>query len=87
MLNLTGAGTLSVRRIALELGRRFGVEPEIVGQEAETALLNNASRCHSLFGLPRVSLEEMLDWIAHWIRIGGPLLDKPTHFEVRNGKF
>jgi len=87
VLNLTGPGTLSVRRIALEFGRRFGVEPEIVGQEAETALLNNASRCHSLFGLPRVSLEEMLDWIAHWIRIGGPLLDKPTHFEVRNGKF
>jgi len=87
VLNLTGPGTLSVREIAWEFGRRFGVEPDIVGHEAETALLNNASRCHRLFGLPRVSLEEMLDWIAHWIRIGGPLLDKPTHFEVRDGKF
>jgi nucleoside-diphosphate-sugar epimerase len=87
VLNLTGPGTLAVRQIALEFGRRFGIEPEIIGREADTALLNNASRCHRLFGPPRVGLEEMLDGIAHWIRIGGPLFDKPTHFEVRNGKF
>jgi nucleoside-diphosphate-sugar epimerase len=87
VLNLTGPGTLSVREIARQFGARFGIEPVLIGQEAETALLNNASRCHELFGPPRVSLDQMLDWIAHWVAIGGPSLDKPTHFEVRDGKF
>jgi nucleoside-diphosphate-sugar epimerase len=87
VLNLTGPGTLSVRKLAIDFGRRFGIEPVFTGREAETALLNNASRCHALFGLPRVTLDEMLDAVAHWITAGGRLLDKPTHFEVRNGRF
>lgn len=87
VLNLTGPGTLSVRELALEFGRRFGIKPVFTGREADTALLNNAARCHALFGLPRVTLGEMLDWVAHWIVLGGRLLDKPTHFEVRNGRF
>jgi hypothetical protein len=29
----------------------------------------------------------MTNWIADWIRRGGEIWDKPTRFEVRNGKF
>jgi len=29
----------------------------------------------------------MLQWVAHWVMIGGPTLEKPTHFETRDGKF
>jgi hypothetical protein len=28
-----------------------------------------------------------MDWIAHWIKKGGPMLNKPTHFEAQDGKF
>jgi len=28
-----------------------------------------------------------MDWTAHWIRIGGENLGKPTHFEAQNGKY
>ncbi len=87
VLNLTGPETVSVRDIAGEFGRRFGVKPVIAGEEAPTALLNNASRCHALFGKPDVSVEQMIDWIAGWIRAGGASLDKPTHFEIRDGRF
>ena len=87
VLNLTGPETLSVREVAEEFGRRFGREPILEGAEAPDALLNNASRCHQLFGRPLVSLAEMMDWIADWIREGGPLLDKPTHFQTRDGRF
>lgn len=87
ILNVTGPGTLSVRQLALEFGQRFGIEPILIGEEEPTALLNNASRCHQLFGLPEVTVEQMIDWIASWIRAGGTLWDKPTHFEVRDGKF
>jgi nucleoside-diphosphate-sugar epimerase len=87
ILNLTGPETLSVRWIARQFGQRFGVEPVIEGNEAPTALLNNASHCQAVFGYPEVSVEQMIDWIAEWIRQGGSSWAKPTHFETRDGKF
>ena len=87
ILNLTGAGTVSVRELAREFGLLFGVEPIFEGLEAPTALLNNASLCHRLLGPPSVPDEQMIAWVAHWIKSGGRTLDKPTHFEVRDGGF
>jgi nucleoside-diphosphate-sugar epimerase len=87
ILNLTGPETLSVRWLSQELGRRLGVEPVLVGEEQPTALLNNASRCRERFGDPTVSVETLLDWVAHWLCIGGETWDKPTKFQVRDGKF
>lgn len=87
ILNLTGPETISVRAVAKRFGELFGVEPAVEGAESENALLNNAARSHGLFGYPTVSLEQMIEWTAHWIQIGGPSLNKPTHFETRDGKF
>ena len=87
ILNLTGPETLSVRWIAERFGEIFGVEPVFEGTEADTALLNNAGRCHQLFGYPSVTPRQMIEWIAAWIQAGGPTLGKPTHFETRDGKF
>jgi hypothetical protein len=87
ILNLTGPETLSVRRVAERFGEHFGVAPVFQGTESETALLNNASRCHQMFGYPSVAVNQMIEWTAHWITIGGPTLDKPTHFETRDGRF
>ncbi|MFN3652824.1 MAG: NAD-dependent epimerase/dehydratase family protein [Armatimonadota bacterium] len=86
-LNLTGPETLSVRALAHRFGELFGREPRIVGQEAETALLANASKAHALFGYPSVPLERMIEWAAHWLQSGGRTLGKPTHFETRDGKY
>ena len=86
-LNVTGAETLSVRQIAEALGQRLDVSPQFSGAPAETALLSNSSKCHALFGAPRVSTPQLLDWVAQWVRQGGRLLAKPTHFAVRDGKF
>jgi hypothetical protein len=41
----------------------------------------------ALFGAPAVSVEEMIDWTANWISGHGHTYGKPTHFEVRDGKF
>jgi nucleoside-diphosphate-sugar epimerase len=87
ILNLTGPETLSTRWIAEEFGRRFGVEPVFSGQENPDALLNNAARSHELFGLPTVTPGELIDWIAAWVSCGNTLLNKPTHFDVQDGKF
>lgn len=87
ILNLTGPEIISIRWLATRFGEIFGKVPVFEGTEANTALLNNAARCHQLFGYPRISLEQMVQWVAHWVEIGGRTLGKPTKFEVRDGKF
>ncbi len=87
IVNVTGPETVSIRWAAERFGACFGIEPVFEGVEADTALLNNASRCHRLFGYPSVTLEQMIEWTAEWIRGGGPTLNKPTHFETRDGRF
>ena len=87
VLNLTGPETVAVRWIARRFGEHFGVEPVIEGKEADTALLSNAARCHKLFGYPSVTVEQMIEWVAEWIGMGGATLAKPTHFEARDGRF
>lgn len=87
ILNLTGNEVLSVRWLAEELGQRLGKKVIFQGSETDTALLSDASQCRQLFDVPRVSISEILDLVAHWVQIGGPVLDKPTKFEVRDGRF
>jgi hypothetical protein len=87
LLNITGSEMLSVRYIAAQFGRQFGIEPLFKGEESSTALLNNAARSVELFGYPTVGPSEMINWIADWIRGGGRLLNKATGFGMREGKF
>ena len=87
ILNVTGSETISVRQLALQFGERFGREPRFEGSESPTALLSNASRCHSLFGPPSVSLGQMIEWVAAWVLSAGRTFGKPTHFEQRAGIF
>lgn len=86
-LNITGPETISVRYLAGRFGDLFGKQPVIAGTEEGTALLSNASRAHSLFGYPEVPLERMIGWVAGWLLRGGELLNKPTHFQTRDGKY
>lgn len=87
IINVTGPETMSIRWAAQELAARMGKEVSFTGTESETALLNNASKSHQLFGYPRVSLLQMLDWTAEWVLSGGASWNKPTHFQERKGKF
>lgn len=87
VLNLTGPETLSVRWIAGRFGAHFGVEPQWKGDESPMALLNNASRCMSIFGYPSIGVEQLIEWTAAWIGAGGRSLNKPTHFEAADGRF
>jgi nucleoside-diphosphate-sugar epimerase len=88
ILNITGTETLSVRELAQEFGRQFGVEPRFdSAPEGTSALLNNAEKARGLFGEPNIRTSEMIGWIADWIRNSGRLLNKPTHFQTRDGKF
>jgi nucleoside-diphosphate-sugar epimerase len=87
ILNLTGPETLRVRDLAAEFGRRFSKDPILQREEQPTALLNNAAQCRQLYGPPSLAFPDLLDLVAAWIEHGGRSLNKPTHFEQREGKF
>ena len=87
VLNITGPETISVRKVAARLGERLGKQPIFEGVEADSALLNDASRSHALFGYPSVALNTMIDMVADWIAKGGETSGKPTKFQLRTGAF
>ena len=86
-VNITGSEKVSIRNLANRFGDLMGKEPILEGTEAPTALLSDSSRARKLLGEPRVSLEQMIGWTAEWISRGGRTLNKPTHYEARDGRF
>ena len=87
ILNVTGPEIISVRDAAEFFARRFKREAIFTGNESGEALLNNSSLCRNLLGESIVKIDELMEWIAHWIENGGRSLNLPTKFEVNDGKF
>ncbi|MGP4106056.1 NAD-dependent epimerase/dehydratase family protein [Virgibacillus sp. L01] len=87
ILNATGPETVSVRWLAEEFAKRFDKGANFYNVENPTALLNNASQAHKLFGYPKVTIQQMIDMTADWLMNDGSTYDKPTHFQERQGAF
>jgi nucleoside-diphosphate-sugar epimerase len=87
VLNVTGMETRFVRETATWFGERFGRACRFEGVEGPTALLSDASACRDLLGAPGVTTAALMEMVAVWIESGGASLDKPTHFEVSDGRF
>ena len=87
ILNITGPVAVSVREMAETFGRLLGKKPLLAGRETGKAFVSSAAKATALFGPPRVTVEQMARWIAHWVQAGGRNLGKPTHFEVKDGKY
>jgi nucleoside-diphosphate-sugar epimerase len=87
VINITGPELFSVRSVAEEFGKRLKKTVRFEEEESSDALLSNAQKAFQLFGRPRVSAEQMLDWIGEWVSKDGVTLAKPTHFEERAGRF
>jgi len=85
--NLCRPEVFSTRNIATHLGQLLDRVPKFIGSESSTALLGNSSPLCAQLGQPAVSADQMLPWIAGWVKRGGRNLNRPTHFEVRDGKY
>jgi UDP-glucose 4-epimerase len=85
--NLTSPSAFSVRQVASSLGELLGKTPTFKGQEGPTALLSDASKICSRLGHPPTSIDQVLHWTAAWLRSSGRTIEKPTHFEVSDGRY
>ena len=87
ILNVTGPEILSARSVAEQFVRIFRKDVKYAGVSSGIAYLSNPARSVELFGPPRVSAQQLIEWIADWVRRGGRTLGKPTHFQVTDGQF
>jgi nucleoside-diphosphate-sugar epimerase len=87
ILNVAGPEVLPVRKLAERIAELAGTKARFTGKEQPTALLSDSSRCLELFGQPAVPLDWMLSRVVDWVRRGEKTLNKPTKYQVRDGKF
>lgn len=87
VFNLCRPEVFAVREAATRLGEMLNRPPQFKGSESPTALLGNAGGICQILGAPEVRFETMLMWAADWVKSGGRNLGKPTHFEVRDGRY
>lgn len=85
--NLTGTQPLAVRGLAERFAALLDRPAVFSGSPAPTALLADTSRMLADFGPPDTPLDWMLRQTAAWVAAGGRTLNKPTHFETRDGRY
>ena len=86
-LNVTGPETFEVAAVAADFGKLLGRTPKFKGKPAPTGWINNAGRMIQEFGPPSVPLPKMIEWTADWLGRDMATLNKPTHYEVRDGRY
>jgi nucleoside-diphosphate-sugar epimerase len=87
VLNVTGPEIIFVRRVAEYFANLWRRDVAFRGEEGSKALLSDSSLCRSLLGGPEIAVETLMRWVARWVECGGVSLDKPTKFEVADGRF
>src|SRR4030095_9148392 len=87
ILNVTGPEIVSIRWLAEQFGKMLGVNPQFINEEQSTSFLSNAAESFRLFGYPKVTLKQMMEIVLEWLNQGGKIINKPTHFSERKGKY
>ncbi|MBP6821465.1 MAG: NAD(P)-dependent oxidoreductase [Acidobacteria bacterium] len=87
LLNVTGGEIVSVKQAAEFFAQRFRRQAIFSGLDSGIALLNNSAECRQLLGEAEMKLQELMELVACWVELGGRSLNKPTKFEVVDGKF
>ncbi len=85
-LNVTGP-VVAVRTLARLLGKAAGVEPVCTGSESPDALVANVDALAAQLPHEPLPLATLCAWAVAWVQGGGRLLDKPTGYAVRDGRY
>jgi nucleoside-diphosphate-sugar epimerase len=86
IVNLAGP-MVPVRQLAERFATFFGIDPVFTGQQSDSALLSDGRKAARLFGPQTVSLDRMIELVAHWVSARGKVHGLPTHFEQRQGHY
>jgi nucleoside-diphosphate-sugar epimerase len=86
-INVSGPEILAVRDLALQIGERLGRRPDFTGTPQPTAWITDTRRAIGLFGRPVVDTAQMIAWTADWVARAMPTFNKPTKFEVADGRY
>ncbi|MEO8373501.1 MAG: NAD-dependent epimerase/dehydratase family protein [Candidatus Solibacter sp.] len=87
ILNVTGRETMLVRDAAQFFASRFQRAAVFSGAEGGSSLLSDPQAAVELMGPPTLDTQRLMEMVAEWVAAGGASLQKPTHFEVSDGKF
>lgn len=87
VMNVTGPETVSIKKAAEELAAYLGKEAIFENEPGDDAYQIDAGLAIETFGYPSVNAKTLIRWQAEWLLDGGRTLDKPTHFEERQGKY
>ncbi len=87
VVNVAGPELVDVRATCERFGRLLDKSVRFKGEPAPTALLNNGRLGRERYGHPHVTLDQLVEWTADWIKRGGATHGKATHFQTRDGKF
>ena len=87
IVNVSGADRLPVRGVCIRFGELLNKPVNFAGKEGDSGIFADASYGQKVLGSTRMSTDQMMELIAHWIQRGGRNLGKPTHFEARDGKY
>lgn len=85
-MNVTGP-IVAVRDIAERIGAIADVPPVFSGTPRDDALIANIDQLNARMTYTPLPLDTLCAWAVQWIRNGGRLLNKPTKFEVRDGRY
>ena len=85
--NVTGPKIASTKYAASKLAEYMMKEVTFTDMPSDTAFVANSQKTMHTFGYPQIDLDTMLKWQAEWILAGGRSLNKPTHYEVRDGQY
>ena len=83
----TADAALGPSRRFVKVAGAVGDTRQAVREAALAASLGYDMVLVGLGALRDASDEALVRWVAHWVGGGGATLDKPTHFEVRDGAF
>jgi nucleoside-diphosphate-sugar epimerase len=86
-INVSGPEKIALSWLAGEFGKLLGKKPRLAGKESASAWLTDTRAMQREFGPPAVPLHRMIEWTADWVTRAMPSHGKPTHYEVRDGRY
>ncbi len=85
-LNITGP-VIPIRELAARVAHYAGRAVTFTGVEGADALTANVDALACALPHDPLPLDTLCAWAVGWIQSKGRLLQKPTHYEVRDGRF